>query len=364
MVTREKGSHIQELLEMDPYSLKREEKEGVFIHSMKDAIIHHIENCIEFSQVCKNSSFNPNSNFQLEDIPFLPVTIFKKFNLKSIPDTEIFKTIYSSATTSGKPSIIYLDRITSQRQTRALVSIISDFIKEKMDYVILDTKDIITQGQEIKSRASAIRGFLPFMKSINFVLDSNLKLDVNKLEKIAKAEQVCIFGFTWLIYKIVSENKNNKKVYDLFKTFGDPIIMHIGGWKKLTDLNISKDEFYELASEFFGIQKRKIVDIYGMTEQLGTIYPDCEYGNKHVPVYSEILIRNPTTLKTEDVGKIGLIQLLSPLPNSYPGISILSDDLGHLEGIDDCPCGRKGKYFRFDKRSEIAEVKGCGDTLG
>ena len=137
----------------------------------------------------------------------------------------------------------------------------------------------------------------------------------------------------------------------------------MGGWKKLTDINISRERFYQEISEFFNTEETKIIDIYGMTEQLGTIYPDCQFGNKHVSAYSDIIIRNPSTLESEGVGKSGLIQLLSPIPHSYPGISILSDDFGHLEGIDDCPCGRKGKYFRFDKRSESADLKGCGDTI-
>ncbi len=32
-------------------------------------------------------------------------------------------------------------------------------------------------------------------------------------------------------------------------------------------------------------------------------------------------------------------------------------------GVDDCPCGRKGKYFRFTSRIERAEIRGCGDTF-
>ena len=100
-----------------------------------------------------------------------------------------------------------------------------------------------------------------------------------------------------------------------------------------------------------------------MTEQLGTIYPDCSEGNKHVSAYSEIFIRNTDTLEIEEVGMSGFIQLVSPIPQSYPGISLLSDDIGKILGVDDCACGRKGKYFRFEKRTEKADIKGCGDTI-
>ncbi len=97
--------------------------------------------------------------FTIEEIPFFPVSIFKKFELTSIPKEEIYKTIFSSATTSKVPSKIILDRITSQRQTKSLVSIMSDFIEEKMNFYILDTKDTGLSSNEVKSRSSAIRGF-------------------------------------------------------------------------------------------------------------------------------------------------------------------------------------------------------------
>jgi len=61
-------------------------------------------------------------------------------------------------------------------------------------------------------------------------------------------------------------------------------------------------------------------------------------------------------------GEKGLIQLISLLPDSYPGHSILSEDLGELTGEDDCPCKRMGKTFVIHGRIAKAEVRGCSDT--
>ena len=359
----EKTSKIIKLLDLHPFEVHQKEKNEIFIDAMKESLKHHYKNSKEFKQICDNHEFNVEGKFQLEEIPYIPVSIFKKFDLLSIPKENVFKTIFSSATTSNTPSKIFLDRITSEYQTKALVSIITDFLHEKMDFLILDSKETISSLDNIKSRASAIRGFLPFMKSIKFTLNNDLKINDTELEQIKNENQYCFFGFTWLIYQIIKENKNNKKIKNNLSKLNSPFILHLGGWKKLTDINITREEFYKEISEFFNTQEDKIIDIYGMTEQLGTVYPDCKFGNKHVSMYSDIIIRNPLTLKNEEIGKSGLIQLLSPIPHSYPGISILSDDFGHLEGIDNCPCGRKGKYFRFDKRSESVDLKGCGDTI-
>ncbi|MCG7782343.1 Acyl-protein synthetase, LuxE [compost metagenome] len=61
-------------------------------------------------------------------------------------------------------------------------------------------------------------------------------------------------------------------------------------------------------------------------------------------------------------GKPGIIQVLSTLPESYPGHSLLTEDEGVVLGEDDCSCGRAGKYFRIIGRLKNAEIRGCSDT--
>jgi len=176
------NSPIEILLNKEPYSLTSKRKNLLFLSAMKESIKFHFSNSKEFNNLCKAKNFDPNSNYSLESIPFLPVSIFKKFHLKSVSEAEIFKTVLSSATTGNNPSTIFLDRITAQRQTKALVSIMSDFLSEKKDFIIFDTNESKQVSSEIKSRSSAIRGFLPFMQSINFVLDEHLSLGVDKIQ--------------------------------------------------------------------------------------------------------------------------------------------------------------------------------------
>ena len=58
----------------------------------------------------------------------------------------------------------------------------------------------------------------------------------------------------------------------------------------------------------------------------------------------------------------GLIEVVSSIPKSYPGHVLLTEDEGILLGEDDCPCGRKGKYFNVLGRIKNAEIRGCSDT--
>ncbi|MEK6908504.1 MAG: acyl-protein synthetase [Nanoarchaeota archaeon] len=345
---------IDSLLENKPFDIGKNEKYKLFLAAMKEAIDFHYSNSVEFKKIIDNSGQDKFPQ-NIELIPYLPISLFKKMKLTSVPDDQIVSVIKSSAITTGIPSTIYIDEVTRKRQIKCLNSILSSFIGNKrLNFIIFDTERTITSKEgEISSRGSAIRGLMPFAKSINFVLDNELNLDAEKLnETIEKIndQEVCFFGFTWLLYKTLLQLnpiklKNSK-------------VLHIGGWKKLTDMMVSKEEFNKKIKNNIGTSN--IYDMYGMTEQLGTIYIDCEEGYKHIPLYSEILMRNIDNLKPSQEG---FIQLISPVPHSYPGISLLTEDIGKIIGEDDCHCGRKGKYFIFKERAKDAELKGCGDTL-
>ena len=81
---------------------------------------------------------------KIEDVPFMPVRLFKYYDLKSIKEKNIIKTLTSSGTTSQLVSKIYLDKETAKFQTKALVNIMSSFIGNKrLPMLIIDTKDVL-----------------------------------------------------------------------------------------------------------------------------------------------------------------------------------------------------------------------------
>ena len=53
---------------------------------------------------------------------------------------------------------------------------------------------------------------------------------------------------------------------------------------------------------------------------------------------------------------------LSALPTSYPGHSILTEDLGVIERVDGGPGERQGNALRILGRLPRAELRGCSDT--
>ena len=130
---------------------------------------------------------------------------------------------------------------------------------------------------------------------------------------------------------------NNKKI----KINNNCIFLHGGGWKKMQDVSVDNSIFKnELKKKFNTIS---VINYYGMVEQVGSIFMECEQGFFHCSNLSEIIIRdkNFNVLKN---GNSGLIQMLSILPWSYPGQNIMTEDIGIIHE-DDCKCGRYGKYF-------------------
>ena len=89
---------------------------------------------------------------------------------------------------------------------------------------------------------------------------------------------------------------------------------------------------------------------------------ECECGHLHTSVFSDVIIRKPIDFRVCGFGEKGIVQVVSSIPESYPGHSLLTEDEGVILGEDDCLCGRKGKYFKIIGRLKNAEIRGCSDT--
>ena len=137
-------------------------------------------------------------------------------------------------------------------------------------------------------------------------------------------------------------------------------MIHGGGWKKIENAALSKNEFKKKLLNLFGI--KSVYDYYGMVEQTGSIFIECGEGHFHSSIFSDIFVRKPIDFSLASIGESGLIQLISTLPLSYPGFSILTEDIGVFLGEDDCKCGRLGKYFQVEGRVKDSEIRGCSDT--
>ena len=75
--------------------------------------------------------YNDKDLYNYINLPFLPVRLFKMFDLKSIDQDNIVKTMTSSGTSGQSVSKIFLDKETASNQTKVLSKIMSSFIGKK-----------------------------------------------------------------------------------------------------------------------------------------------------------------------------------------------------------------------------------------
>jgi hypothetical protein len=213
------------------------------------------------------------------------------------------------------------------------------------------------------ARGAGILGFSIFGTKKMYALDDDMRLNIDELREFVekyKGQRIFLFGFTFMIWQYVY--KELLKLSEPIDLSG-AVLVHGGGWKKLQNEAVDKKEFKKRLQDVCGIKPENIHDYYGMVEQTGCIYMECECGHLHASTYSDVLIRNMQDFSLCENGEEGAIQVLSVLPESYPGHSILTEDMGRILGEDDCPCGRKGKYFEVLGRMKQAEVRGCSDTF-
>lgn len=352
---------IADIQSIAPFSLDCEQKERFLSGILWDLTLHHYAKCSEYRRVLDAWPFDITNSVSYRDLPFLPVRLFKEYELRSVGEQEIVKQMTSSGTTGQQVSRIYLDKETATNQTKILTKIVSDFIGTKrLPMIILDTKAILKDRNLFSARGAGILGYSIFGSDKIYALDDEMRIDFEALDGFLekhRGEDMFLFGFTFMVWQhFYKELLKSGRTLDLSRG----ILIHGGGWKKLVDEAVDNATFKARLKEACNLSR--IYNFYGMVEQTGTVYMECEHGHLHAPVFSDIIIRNPQDFREVVHGEGGLIEVVSILPKSYPGHALLTEDSGKILGKDDCPCGRKGKYFSITGRIKNAEIRGCSDT--
>ena len=355
---------FEEILQISPYSLNREEKDQILTERLVELSKLHRNKCPAYKNMLKAIDFEEEKVESYKDLPFLPVRLFKDLDLKSVSDEEVVKTMTSSGTSGQAVSKIYLDRNTSSNQQKAMVKIVSEFTgSSRMPMILIDCPGVIKNRAMFSARGAGILGFSIFGSKKIYALDDDMKLDVDGLKEFLekyRGERILLFGFTFMIWQHFYKELLRLKEEGIHFDLSNAVLIHGGGWKKLISEAVSHDEFHHRLKEVCGLCH--IHDYYGMVEQTGCIYMECECGHLHASNFSDIIIRRPIDFSEANIGEDGIIQVVSTIPESYPGHSLLTEDEGRILGIDDCPCGRKGKYFKIHGRLKNAEIRGCSDT--
>ena len=354
---------INDLLNTPPFSLSASEAENRQLVVLNTLTSHHYANCFEYKRILDVLETPREASKSLSQIPFIPIGLFKRIKLLSTPHENIVKAMTSSGTSGAKRSQIFLDRENSFLQTKVLGKLMGATIgNRRRPMLMIEKKPKLDERNTFSASAAGIKGFSFMASDIQYVMDSQgryLEKEVAHFLKKHDNKGILIFGFTATIWEFLINKKGFKRAS--FK-IQDGILIHGGGWKTLESKRVSKEDYNSKLSEEFGITH--IINYYGMIEQTGSIFLECRAGYFHTTLFSTLLIRNAKNFKIVKPGDVGLIQLISVLPHSYPGHSILTEDIGKIHGIDNCDCGQLGIYFEVIGRLKNAEIRGCSDAYG
>ena len=365
---------IETLLSARPYGLPAAEKRSLLLAALTQSYRHHFAACAAYRRFCERRGFHAESVFNdYAELPYLPVQAFKENAalLRSVDMAQITTRLQSSAT-SGVPSSVDIDRVTAKRQVHALAAVIGEVLgPRRRPFLVLDVDPRAAGPQGLGARSAAVRGFLNLAREARYCMDADAggRLTLREAEFAAALEHygrgdepVVVFGFTFVLY--VHVVLPLLRAGRSFRLPPRSHIVHIGGWKKLADEKVTRAQFNAAMEQVFGVPQSAVIDFYGFTEQMGVIYPDGPDGCKYAPAFAEVVVRDPVTLRPLPDGQEGLLEFLTPVPHSYPGIAVLTDDIGVITARNAVAGDWHGTQFKVLGRAKKAEVRGCGDIMG
>jgi Acyl-protein synthetase, LuxE len=351
---------VDGLFQLPPWSVDQKTKDVALLELLNRITASHRRRCPEYRKLLAVTNRPGGDARRLEDVPWIPVGLFKSHRLVSVPGEAIAVTLTSSGTTGQMPSRIYLDRATARLQTQALAHSIAGILgPERLPMMIADTRAVLSKRSEFSARGAGILGMMNHGRRHLFALDEDLRMDIAAVREFLRrhgGEPFLVFGFTFILWRHFFLEAELAGL-DL----SNGVLIHSGGWKKMADSAVTNEEFRRRLAA--GVGLRRVFNFYGMVEQVGGVFLEGEDGHLYTTNFTDVIVRDPVTWQPTPPGAPGVIQVLSALPESYPGHSILTGDLGVLHGVDDSTCGRRGKHFSVLGRVPRAEPRGCSDTF-
>lgn len=349
-----------DLATVSPFGLARADKRAFLGAQLQALTQWHGAQCEPYARLLQRVWPDLPAAPTLEDLPFVPVRLFKGMDLLSVPRDEVVKTMTSSGT-GGQPSKIFLDKATAATQVKVLAKIVGDFIgPHRLPMLVIDSRATVSDRLRFSARTAGILGFSLFGREVEFALDDDMQLNLPRVQRFIDKypdSPILLFGFTFMVWQhLVRALEAQSQTLPLSRG----VLIHGGGWKQMLAQAVDPLAFKARLAQVCGLQR--VHDYYGMVEQTGSIFMACEAGYLHASSFSEVIIRDPRDFAPLGPGQTGLIEVLSVIPRSYPGHILLSEDLGEWCGEDDCACGRQGRYFKVHGRVQQAEVRGCSDT--
>lgn len=283
---------------------------------------------------CNAFSKTPHTVTSIINIPFLPISFFKKYPVlcgHSIPEA-VFE---SSGTTFSIPSKHYITSLAVYKQSFisafereygsikewCILGLLPSYLERQNSSLVVMVHELINRSQHSMS---------------GFYLNEFEKLSLVIKELEAQQQKTLLIGVTFALL-------------DFAQQFPMPLkhttIMETGGMKGRKK-ELIREEVHHILKESFHVPA--IHSEYGMTELLSQAYAKSN-GIFHAPPWMKIYIRNESDpLEVQNVGT-GILNIID-LANVYSCSFIATDDTGKIQ---------EDGGFEVLGRMDNSDLRGC-----
>lgn len=288
------------------------------------------EQCAPYRQYIELLGVEPSDVCRVEDIPFLPIELFKVRDVYC-GEQEPEKVFTSSSTTGQTPSRHLMQSLALYERT--FTRAFEQFYGKVEGWSIYGLLPNYLQ-REGSSLVYMVDRLIARCGSGGFYLDEYEKL-IADMEADAKPK--ILLGVSYALWDLAEQYAPKLK---------NTIVMETGGMKGRRE-ELPKAEFHKILTTAFGVEK--IHSEYGMAELTSQAYSSGD-GVFYAPPWMRVMARDVNNpLRVLPVGSRGALNIID-LANLSSCAFIATQDVGRVS--DD-------GAFTVDGRLSGAEVRGC-----
>lgn len=341
--------------------------DSAFFAAVRENCRYQYAHCPAYRRILDHWQMSPEELHSYEDIarlPFLPTLVFKRHPLFSLPRRRMLIKATSSGTKGsfsqigfeagglwcGLKMVLKIGRWRGLFSPRPTHYILFGYKPHKGNQTaVTKTAFGATLFAPAISRTYALRyqdgGYVPDLEGIITAI----------VRRSRSRFPVRLMGFPSYTYFVLQLMDDRGIHVRLPK--GSKVLLG-GGWKQFYTQEVDKTTLYALVKRVLSIEEEAIIEFFGAVEH-PILYCDCPRHHFHVPAYSRVIIRDVDTLEPLEDGRVGLVNLITPMVAATPILSVMTDDLGVLHDGDTCGCGLTSPYLEIIGRVGLKDIKTC-----
>jgi hypothetical protein len=311
------------------------------------------ENVPIYGELCERLKASPESVRDWREIPALPTSAFKEYEVSSIPVGERMRVFHSSGTTAQVPS-----RHFHNAESLAIyeASLLPWFQRHFFSLqpppmkLLFLTPEAAPHSSLVHMLATVRRHFGTPDSVFTGGVDADGAWSLNVKQTLAVVREavgenrpIGLLGTAFSFYYLLMYLEAMGKRFALPK---GSRVMETGGYKGRTR-SMTKAELRQKFFKFLGVPASRVLGEYGMSELSSQAY-DNAAGEFHFPPWARTRIISPETGADAAEGETGLLQVFD-LANIGSVMAVQTEDLAV----------RRGDGFELLGRAASAEPRGC-----